>query len=510
MNIFERVREAWSAFRGRDHPGTVREYTGPSSADRAGRNRLAPGNERTLVNSVYNRIALDVADVEIHHAIVDDNEFYKEAIPDSLEDLFNTEANLDQNARAYMIDLVMSMFDEGVVAEVPIVTDIVRYEPPEDEEEMAEPMPMPMPQAMPPAMAQSGMRSRSNRQGRPGDTLAHSVYGSRQNGSLQHDFSARLVPRDRNWDVLDDDLAWMLPNGVIEKPGDGKKLEIEEIRTGKIVEWKPRTVIVECYNERTGNKERFEIGKRRICIHENPFYSVMNEKNSIFQRLVKKLAILDAVDNNLNSDKLNAIVQLPYLVRTDVKREEANKRIRELERQMKESPHGIAWIDGTEKFTPLSKPLDNSLQSQIEWLTTLFFSQLGITQEILNGTADEKTMSNYMNRTVGVVLEAICSERRRKLLTKEQRDHHESIVYVQDPLRLIPATSLADIFDKLSRNAILSPNECRGTLGYKPSEDPSANQLGNRNMPKADTPEFGQEEPQMPEEKQPEESIPRR
>ena len=438
MNVFERVREAWTVFRGRDRPMRVMEYTGPSSADRADRRRMSPGNERSLVNSAYNRMALDVAMVEIHHAITDENEFYKETVHDSLEELLTVEANLDQSAMAYTVDLVISMFDEGVVAEVPVVCEMVPYDPPDEEEE---------------PMAQS------------------------------------LLDFRRHPEVISDDKAWMMPDGTIEEPGPGYRMEVSELRTAKIIEWKPRTVIVECYDERTGNKERFEVGKRLVCIHENPFYSVMNEKNSIFQRLVRKMNLQDAVDNNMNSDKLNALVQLPYIVRGDIKRNEANQRIKELERQLKESPHGLAWVDAAEKFTPLGKPIDNSLQGQIEWLTELFFSQLGITQEILNGTADEKAMTNYMSRTVGVVLEEICTERKRKLLTKEQRDHGESIVYVQDPLRLIPATSLADIFDKLGRNAILSPNECRGTLGYKPSEDPSANQLGNRNMPVADTPE---------------------
>lgn len=422
MNVFERFREAWLAFRGRDHPdvpGHVTQfkgwdspmygsggglYTGPTTSDRPDRIRMRPGNERTLVNAVYNRIALDVSRVEVHHAKVDENEFFTEAIPGELEDLFTVEANLDQTYMAYMIDLVISLFDEGVIAEVPInfeTTDPYRLEDP-----------------------------------------------------------AGTTPKN-----------------------------IEQLRLGKIVTWKPREVEVELYDERTGQKSRITMGKREVAIIENPFHSVMNEKNSIFQRLVRKLNVLDAVDQNYASDKLNMIMQLPYIVRGDVKRAEANNRLKELEDQLQTSKHGIAWVDGTEKIIPLNKPVENNLQSQVEWLTTLFFSQLGITQEILNGTADEKAMSNYMDRCIGVVLEAICSERKRKFLTKEQRDNGESIVYVQDPLRLIPATSLSDIFDKLSRNAILSPNECRGVLGYKPSEDPSANELGNRNMPISETPE---------------------
>ena len=421
MNVFERFREAWLAFRGRDHPdvpGHVTQfkgwdtpmrgsgsgwYTGPTTSDRPDRIRMKPGNERTLVNAVYNRIALDVARVEVHHAKVDENEFFTEAIPGELEDLFTVEANLDQTYMAYMIDLVISLFDEGVIAEVPI-----------------------------------------------------------------------------NFETSD---PFRLQDPAGETPQN-----IEELRIGKVVTWKPREVEVELYDARSGQKSRITMGKREVAIIENPFYSVMNEKNSIFHRLVRKLNVLDAVDQNYASDKLNMIMQLPYIVRGDVKRAEANNRLKELEDQLQTSKHGIAWVDGTEKIIPMNKPVENNLQSQVEWLTSLFFSQLGITQEILNGTADEKAMSNYMDRCVGVVLETICAERKRKFLTKEQRDNGESIVYVQDPLRLIPATSLSDIFDKLSRNAILSPNECRGVLGYKPSEDPSANELVNRNMPISETP----------------------
>lgn len=422
MNIFERFKEGWMAFRGRDHPrdaghvtqfkgwdspmygaGKIGTYTGPSTSDRPDRLRMRPGNERTIVNAVYNKIALDVAKVEIHHAKVDANEFFTESINDELENLFTVETNLDQTSMAYTVDLVMSMFDEGVVAEVPV------------------------------------------------------------------NFNSADPYR-------------------LNDPAGSTPTEIEELRLGRIVTWKPREVEVELYDARSGQKQRIPMGKREVCIIENPFYSVMNQKNSIYQRLIRKLSVLDAVDQNYSSDKLNMIMQLPYIVRTDVQRQTANRRVKEVEEQLKNSNLGIAYVDGTEKIIQLNKPLENNLMAQVEWLTNLFFSQLGITQEILNGTADEKAMSNYLDRCVGTILEAICAERRRKLLTREQRENGESIVYVQDPLRLIPATSLSDIFDKLSRNAILSPNECRGVLGYKPSEDPSANQLVNRNMPISETP----------------------
>lgn len=419
MNVFERFREAWMVFRGRDAPGrnvtqfnpgygtgtgaTGSWFGGPASADRPDRLRMKPGNEKTIINAVYNRIALDVAAVEMHHAKVDENGSFLEIIPGDLEEIMNTEANIDQTGMAYMIDLVMSMFDEGVVAEVPINVEFN-------------------------------------------------------------------------------------PNGGIK--------EIDQLRLGKITEWKPEIIRVNVYNQLTGQKEDLEVGKREASIIENPFYSVMNQKNSIFQRLIRKLQILDIVDEKSGSDKLNMILQLPYIVRTDQKRAEAKARLTDMEQQLTTNKLGIAYVDGTEKIIQLNRPLENTLQAQIEWLTDLFLSQLGITKEILNGSADEKTMTNYMVRVVAVICEAIVAERSRKWLSKDQRKNGESIVYNQDPFKLIPVTNIADIFDKLNRNAILSPNESRGILGYKPSNDPTADQLVNRNMPIKQTPGGADAEPE--------------
>lgn len=401
MNVFERFKEAWVAFRGRDHPRKGWYDSGPSSSERADRRRRSPGSERTIANAVFTRIALDVASVEIHHAKVDENDTFEDVIKDELEEIFTVEANIDQSANDYMIDLVVSMFDEGCIAEVPVDWD---------------------------------------------------------DGSRRH------------------------ANALIT--GEEQPVRtIYQIRTGKIVEWKPEWVLVDCYNQQTGQHEQVPMMKRECSIITNPFYNVMNERNSVFQRLTRKLMVLDAIDQNYSSDKLNMIFQLPYIVRGETKRKEAGNRMSELESQLKNSPHGIAWIDGTEKVIQLNRPLENNLLAQVEWLTNQFYSQLGITQEIMNGTADEKTMANYMSRTVGVVLKAICNERRRKFLSKEQRDNGESIIYVQDPLKLVPVTNIADIFDKLTRNAILSPNESRGILGYKPSKDPGSDKLMNRNMP---------------------------
>ena len=425
MNVFERFQEAFRVFRGRDRPaidfssgkawgnsGQVTQfmpgygtgqvypwgsYSGPSSSDRPDRLRLKPGNERTIINAVYNRIALDVAAVEFHHAKIDESDNFKAVVRGSLEDALTVEANLDQTAQAYMVDLIMSMFDEGVVAEVPVECD-----------------------------------------------------------------------RDEKGTITD-------------------KLPLQ-LRLGKIVQWMPYEVKVQAYNELTGQKEEIVMTKRECSIVENPFFSVMNQPNSIFKRLTRKLAILDMVNEKQGSDKLNMIMQLPYIVRTDTQRKTANARLEELEAQLGKSNLGIGYVDGTEKIIQLNRPIETNLQSQIEWLMNLFFSQLCITQEILNGTADEKTMTNYLNRCVGVICSAIAQERRRKFLTKDQRDKMESIVFTQDPFRLIPVTNISDIFDKLTRNAILSPNECRGIIGYKPSDDETADQLVNRNMPVEQTP----------------------
>ena len=408
MNVFERFREAFLVFRGRDHPGNITQFTpgygtgqigynsGYMSSDRQYRTRTKSGSEKSVVASVWNRIALDVAAVEFHHAKIDDNENFIEAIPGDLEEFMNTEANIDQTSMAYTVDLVFSMFDEGTIAEVPVDCD-------------------------------------------------------------------------------SDD--------------DGKIERLSEMRVARIVAWMPEAIRVDLYNQRTGNHEEVDVYKRETPIIENPFYAVMNEKNSLGQRLMRKMSIMDIVDDKNGSDKLNMIIQLPYVVRTDAQRTAARSRLTEMQEQLKESTLGVTYVDGTEKIIQLNRPLENNLQSQIEWLTKMYLAQLGVTEEILNNTADEKTMTNYMNRVVATVCEAICLERRRKLLSKKQREGKESIVYVQDPFRLIPVTQISEISDKMTRNAILSPNEVRGMIGYKPSGDPASDQLVNRNMPYDQTPE---------------------
>ena len=425
MNIFERARDAWMVFRGRDRPvkdwsspdswGSGQQVTqfdpyrngggwngssyGPSSADRPDRVALSSVSAKTVLASIYTRIALDFAKVEFHHAYVDENDNMKDSIPGSLEEVLVLEPNIDQNAFQYSIDLIISMFNEpkGIVAEVPISFD---------------------------------------------------------------------------------------------KDEDGSFTDEEPIqyRTGKVTRWFPQEVEVDVLNDMTGQHERVKMNKREVCIHENPFYQVMNKDNSLAKRLARKMSLLDKIDDDLGSDKLNAIVQLPYIVRGDVKKAQAKTRLKDLEQDMKSSSLGLGFIDGTEKIIQLNRPLGQGLQEQIQWMTEELMSQLSITKEIMNGEADPKVMANYLERCIGSLCRPIALERTRKMLSKAQRDNGERIVFVQDPFKLIPITELADLMDKSIRGAILSPNDWRGIIGYKPSNDPSANMLVNRNMPMDQTP----------------------
>ena len=396
-NIFERagtaLKHAWTVFNGRDRPPDTRDY-GPSYSYRPDRQRLRRYADKTLINAVYNRIALDVMSIDIHHVKVDENGRYREIIHDGLENVMNVEANIDQNHLAYMQDVILSMFDEGAVAEVPVECDL--------------------------------------------------------NPNLTSGF-----------DIL-------------------------SMRTAKILEWMPQHIRVRLYNERVGHDEEVVIPKKNCAIHENPFYAVMNEPMGVLQRLLRKMAILDLVNENNVNSKMNMILQLPYVVKSDTQRQIANKRLGQLEEQLVDSKYGIAWTDGTEKIIQLNRPLENNLLAQIEYYTDLFYSQLGITAEIMNGTANEQAMLNYYNRTIEPLVSAIAAERKRKFLSKKARTIGESIMYFRDPFKLTPASHLADIADKLTRNAILTSNEMRAILGYKPIDSPIADELSNKNMPVQD------------------------
>ena len=388
--ITNALQHAWNAFTNRD-PTVDNSYSVYSSSLRPDRPRLSKGNEQSIATSVFNRIAMDAAAVNINHVKLDENGRFVSYVNSGLNNCLSLEANIDQTSRAFIQDVVLSLLDEGCVAIVPVDTDI-----------------------------------------------NPSISGS--------------------YDIL-------------------------TMRTGKIKEWYPRHVLVSLYNDRTGKIEDVKLDKQTIGIIENPLYSVINENNSTLQRLIRKLVLLDSVDNQSSSGKLDMIIQLPYVIKTEARRSEAEKRKRMIEDQLENSKYGIAYIDGTEKITQLNRSVENNLMSQIEYLTSMLYSQLGITTSVLDGTADESTMLNYYNRTVEPILSVICDELKRKFLTKTARTQGHSITFIRDPFKLLPLNNLAEIADKFTRNEILSSNEIRQIIGMKPSEDPKADALINSNMP---------------------------
>lgn len=386
----KRIKNAWNVFTSRDptEQPVFHDY-GISYGYRPDRIRLTRGNERSIVNAVYNRIAIDVASIDVKHVKTDENDVFIEEIDSFLNDILQTEANIDQTGRNLMIDAVISLLDEGVIAIVPVDID-------EDEE-------------------------------------------------------------TDSFDVL-------------------------SLRVAKITQWYPEHVKVRVYDEKTGYKRDIVINKRSVCIVENPFYSVMNEPNSTLQRLIRKLNLLDAIDEQTGSGKLDIIIQLPYVIKTEARKKQAEDRRKDIEAQLAGSKYGIAYTDGTERITQLNRPAENNLLTQIEYLTSMLYSQLGITEEVLNGTADEKTMLNYYNRTIEPIMSAIVDEMKRKLLTWNARKEGQSIKFFRNPFKLVPVTEMAEIADKFGRNEILTPNEIRGIVGFKPSDDPQANELRNRNI----------------------------
>ena len=389
MGFMDRIQRGWNAFRNRD-PTTEYRDTGLGYAYRPDRVRFTRGNERSIVTSVYNRIALDVAAISIQHVQLDDNNRFTSVVESGLNSCLNLEANIDQTGRAFVQDIVMSMFDEGCVAVVPVDTT--------------------------------------------------------------------------------------------QDPEITDSYDILSMRTGKILEWKPRHVKVRVYNDRTGMKEDLLLPKKQVAIIENPLYAVINEPNSTMQRLIRKLCLLDAVDEQSSSGKLDLIIQLPYVVKTEARRQQANDRRKQIEEQLTGSKYGIAYTDGTERITQLNRPVENNLMKQIEYLTSMLYSQLGITQAILDGTADDKTMLNYYSRTIEPIISAIVDEMKRKFLTKTARSQKKSIMFFRDPFKLVPVNDIAEIADKFTRNEILSSNEIRQIVGIKPSKDPKADELRNKNL----------------------------
>ena len=394
MGFLDRLQHGWNAFVKNRDPTPSYAYYGDSYFYRPDRPRFTRGNERTITTSVYNRIALDVASIDVKHCRIDDNGRFKSEITSGLNTCLNLEANLDQTGRAFRQDVVMSMLDEGCIAIVPIET------------------------------------------------------------------------------TLD--------------PKVSESYDISSMRVGKILEWYPAHVKVRVYNEKIGKKEDIVVPKKTVGIVENPLFAVINEPNSTMQRLVRKLALLDQIDEQSGSGKLDLIIQLPYVIKTEARRNQAEDRRKDIERQLSGSKYGIAYTDGTERITQLNRPVENNLMKQIEYLTSMLYSQLGITQTILDGTADDKTMLNYYSRTVEPIISAIVDEMKRKFLSKTARTQGQTILFFRDPFKLVPVNDIAEIADKFTRNEIVTSNEIRQVIGMKPSEDPKADQLVNSNIRQPD------------------------
>lgn len=388
MSFGSRLKHAWNAFTGNIQMN-YRDL-GMGYSYRADRPRMSRGNERSIVTSVYNRIALDVAALNVQHVRLDENGRFLSVIDDGLNNCLTLEANIDQTARSFIQDVVVSMFDEGSVAIVPVDT-----------------------------------------------TTDPNVSGS---------------------------------------------YDIQSLRVGQILDWYPQYIRARVYNEQTGRKEDIVVPKSAVAIIENPLYAVINEPNSTMQRLIRKLNLLDVIDEQSGSGKLDLIIQLPYVIKTEARRQQAENRRKDIENQLSGSKYGIAYTDGTEHITQLNRSVNNNLMSQIEYLTSMLYSQLGITQSILDGTADEKTMLNYNNRTIEPIISAIVDEMKRKFLTKTARSQHQSISFFRDPFKLVPVNEIAEIADKFTRNEIMTSNEIRQVVGMKPSDDPRADELRNKNL----------------------------
>ena len=387
----ERLQHAWNAFNNKDPtPIQLNSFYYGGSSYNLSKRRSSFVSERSIVNTIFNRIAADVAAVDLRHIRLDEDGRYTETMDSGLNNCLSIEANIDQTGRAMIQDAVMSMFDEGVIA---------------------------------------------------------------------------LVPIDTTMD-----------------PNKTNSYDIQTMRTGKIKQWMPKYVRVELYNEQIGRRQEVVLPKKMVAIVENPFFSIMNEPNSTLQRLIRKLNLLDAIDEQSSAGKLDLIIQLPYVIKSEARKQQAENRRKDIEMQLAGSKYGIAYTDGTERITQLNRPVENNLMNQIKYLTETLMGQLGITNEILNGTANEETMRNYYNRIVAVILTAFAEEMRRKFLTKTARTQGQSISFFPDYFKLIPISALANIAGTLTQNAIVSSNEIRMFMGLKPSDDPEADKLKNKNI----------------------------
>ena len=390
LSFGTRLKHAWDIFRGREPTNTYQD-AGPGYSYRPDRPRLTRGNERTIITSIYNRIAVDVASINIYHCRVDENGRYAETIDSTLNQCLNLEANIDQTGRAFMQDVVMSMLDEGCVAIIPVETSI--------------------------------------------------------------------------------------------DPSESSSYNILSMRTGKILEWYPKHVRVRVYNDREGKKEDIMLPKSMVAIIENPLFSVMNEPNSTMQRLVRKLSLLDLVDEQSGAGKLDMIIQLPYVIKSEARKQQAEARRKDIEEQLANSKYGIAYADGTEKIVQLNRSLENNLLKQVEYLTNLLYSQIGFDQTVLAGTASEETMLRYQSRIIEPIVSAIVDELKRKFLTKTARSQKQTIRFFIDPFKLVTISNIAGVADTFTRNEIMTSNEVRQIIGLKPSGDPKADKLVNSNMP---------------------------
>lgn len=397
MALFDNLKRGWNAFVGRDPTVTYRERYGPGNYIHPARMQYTRGNERSTVSAIYNRLAIDVASIEIEHVRLDKNNRYLETMDSGLNACLTLEANIDQTGRAFIQDVCQTMFDDGYVAVLPVDTDI--------------------------------------------------------------------------------------------DPMDTSAFDILSLRVGRIKTWYPRAVRIEAYDERTGMKREIVMPKSKVAIIENPFFSVMNEQNSTTQRLIRKLNMLDVVDEQAGSGKLDMIIQLPYAVKTEARREQARLRKKDLEDQLSNSKYGIAYVDSTEKITQLNRAVENNIMEEVKYLQDMLFSQLGLTMEIMNGTASPEDMQNYYTRTIEPILSAIVDEFRRKFLSKTARTQRQSILFFRNPLKLVSTAQVADIADKFTRNEIVSTNEMRQAVGFKPVQDEMADQLRNKNL----SPGVGQE-----------------
>ena len=384
------IKHAWGLFTNTNNKNPTVKPEGSSYTISPTRPRFTRGNERTIVTSVYNRIAIDASTMDVMHVRLDDEGRFKEPIKSNLNNCLTVEANIDQTSRAFMLDVVISLLDEGCVAVVPVKTTL--------------------------------------------------------------------------------------------NPNNTESYDIEELRTGRIMEWFPKHVLVRLYNDETGMYQDITLPKSQVAIIENPLYTIMNEPNSTMQRLIHKLSLLDIIDEESSSGKMDLIIQLPYIIKNDTKRSQAEERRKQIEDQLRGSRYGVAYIDGTEKVTQLNRSVENNILKQVEYLTNLLYSQLGLTQTIMDGTADENAMNNYYNRTVEPVVSAIVDEFHRKFLTKTARTQGQAIMFFRDPFKLMSVTSIADTADKFTRNELLSSNEFRQIIGRKPSTDPKADMLLNKNI----------------------------